>query len=163
LNSKPSRIAATLCAAALLVPAVSLAKPGHGHGKRDVAGQKGKRLAKGKAKRVTFVFKGALAAIDPGAGSATVAVEKGNRWARRYVQQAGSADVAFDLSQAELFVADVNASGAGDLADTAVGDQVIVQAKLAKNTEVAATGASLAARRLIDLSKPPVSDTETDD
>jgi hypothetical protein len=154
LNSKLSRIAAAVCAAALLVPAASMAKGGEGHGKHDAAGKKGKAKGKGKPKQVTFVFKGTLAAVDPAGHSATLTFEKGNNWARRYVQRQGSSAVAFDLTQAKVIVADVNASGTGDLADTAVGDQVIVQAKLAKNAEVAP---SLGARKLIDLSKPPAS------
>jgi hypothetical protein len=116
--------AAALAASTLLIPSVALAGNGHGKGAD-------KHVKKDKAaKTVKFVFKGTFTA--PG----TVTVTSGNAHVRKggFVGQA----VAFDFSSAKLVVDDVNGDGKKDIADVADGDNVKVQARVAKGTKFVA-------------------------
>ena len=153
------RIAVMALSAALLaVPTVAAAKPGAGKGaEKHAAKHESKRKShKPKhAKRVMFVFKGTFAA--PG----TVTVTSGNAHVRKggFVGQA----VSFDLANAKIVVADTNGDGTADLADVKDGDQVLVQARVAKRTKYAApaegeTAAAIVARKLIVKAAAPVED-----
>jgi hypothetical protein len=108
MKLKPLAVLAAI--AALGVPATAVAakpadKPAKAHGKAHAP----------KVKNA--VFKGAVLAVD--GTTVTVHVDKANRWGRSYK----GADVAFDVSKLKR-------------ATTVVaGDQVLVQAKIAKDAE----------------------------
>ena len=113
---KPGRtIALGAAVTALALAPIAGAKPhepkGHGHGS-------------GKAKGVSYVFKGTY--VD----TTTVDVSKGNA----HVRKAGLAGeaVQFDFSAAKISVADTNGDGASDLADVVAGDRVVVKVKAPK-------------------------------
>jgi hypothetical protein len=145
--------AAMLGAAALAMPTAAAASDhGGGHDR-----QTAKHVAKGKAKKVTFVFKGTFTA--PG----TVQVRSGNAHVRKggFVGQT----VTFDLASAGVVVADTNADGKLDLTDVRDGDQVLVQARVVKGTKYVAPadGAEpIAARKLIDKTNAPAADGQPD-
>ena len=125
-----STIAAATAALLLAAPAVAAAKGGP-HKDHE---------SKGKGSRtVSFVLKGTYA------GDSTVAVTKANGPARK----AGlvGQTVTLDLATARVVVADVNADGARDLADVAVGDKVVVKVRAPKGATAADT---LTARQLVD-------------
>ena len=171
-------IAVALGIAAFAVPSAD-ARPDHGKGHKEEAaeevvkeGAKGKQKPK-KAKTVTFVFKGTF--TSPG----TVEVSSGNAHVRKggYVGQ----DVAFDLSAAKLVVADTDGVPGITPADVQAGDKVLVQARLPRGTKApapveeptaeAATDeepaaeeapAAFKARKLIDLTRPPVAHDEVE-
>jgi hypothetical protein len=111
---------------ALVVPAGAIAKHGGSHGAGN-AGGKGHQgnQGKGKGKRphnVAWVFKGYYK------GEGSIEVRHGNSRVRKggYIGD----EVAFDLSGARIVVADANGDGQRDLADVAVGDWVLVKARL---------------------------------
>jgi hypothetical protein len=147
-------------AAALAAPAAAVAKKG-GHGKQHKnshsleAKSHGKGKAKGKSKPKMFVFKGVVASVD--ADVVTVSVKKGNGRGRRAATQ----DVAFDVAAARVIAADTNADGSVNAADVKVGDRVLVQARLA--TDVDFTAGPHVARKLIDLTTPPVAEDDEDE
>jgi hypothetical protein len=141
-------VVAVLSTAALAVPAVAVADPGHGKGR-----EKQPEKAQGKAehaKQVMFVFKGTFTA--PG----TVEVASGNSHVRKggFVGQA----VEFDLTNAKVVVADANADQESDVTDVADGDRVLVQARVAKRTTFAEGAEAIAARKLVDKTNAPVAD-----
>jgi hypothetical protein len=152
-------IAAALGAAALAVPAAALADSGHDkahekHAAKEVV--KGKDKGK-KAKKRMYVFKGSFAA--PG----TVEVLSGNAHVRKggFVGQA----VTFDFANARIVVADTNADQKVDLADVKDGDLVLVQARVLKGTEYAASAEGesaepVVARKLIDKTNAPLENEE---
>lgn len=120
--------------AALAIPAGAVANHGESHGK-----------AKGKTKThgVAYVFKGTYA------GDSSVKVEKGNARVRKggFVGQT----VAFDLTAARIVVDDVNGDGQRTLDDVAVGDKVLVKARLPKKDP---GDQPFVAKRLVDQTHP---------
>lgn len=136
MNSRITLVA--LAAMALAVPAVAVAKPGHGKGHHP--------------KKVMFVFKGTFTGPD------TVAVVSGNSHVRKggFVGQT----VTFDLADARVRAADANADGKVDVSDVADGDVVLVQARVARRTKFEDVSSAIAARKLIDKTHPRV---KTDD
>ena len=154
MNRTP--LLAAVAAGALLVPAAgAVAKNDHaakGKAKVErVSKSKSKAGAKSKAKKVktyTYEFKG----VYQEGGS--VLVSKGNGHVRR-AGLVGKA-VALDLSAARLVVADADGNGV-TVEDVFAGDRVKVQVKAPRISDVAAT---LKARKLVDLSRPPVSDDD---
>jgi hypothetical protein len=155
-----TRIIAAGVAAALLVPGAALAGKPERTGKTTQTAEHGK--AKGKTKRVGYLFKGTLTTVDATANTVTVQVQKGNSWARRYLKRASVSQVTFDLANATVVAADRDGTAGVTVADTAVGDKVIVHAKLAKNHGAGSADASgaaadaIPARRLVDLTSPAV-------
>ncbi len=137
-------IIAAVAALALLAPTGALAKGGPKH-----------RGGKAAAKTRTFVVKGTVTAVDAAATDVTVKVAKGNRAARLLVGQ----EVTFDVAAAKLVVADVDGDGVGAAGDVRPGDAVVVQAKLRRG---ATAQAPLGARKLVDLTSPPVEEDEDD-
>jgi len=132
-------VSAALAAAALALPAAAIADPGHGKGHDKPAK---------KVKTVTFVFKGTFSA--PG----TVTVTSGNAHVRKggYVGK----QVSFDLATAKVVGVDTNADLKVDATDVGEGDNVLVQARVAKGTKYAApvegeaAAAAIVARKLVD-------------
>lgn len=145
-------LAAAVTAAALLVPAAAVAKPGKGKGAEKPA-----KVHVKKTKNVTFIFRGTFTA--PG----TIGVLAGNAHARKggFVGEG----ITVDLASAKLVVADTNGDGALDVTDVKDGDRVLVQVRMAKGTEFAAPAEgeiaeTLAARKLVDKTNAPVEDPE---
>jgi hypothetical protein len=75
---------------------------------------------------VTYVLKGRVVSVDAAAGMAVVKVAKVNH--QRHSGQ--NATVTFDLTNAKIAVADVNADTAATAADIAPGDRALGQARL---------------------------------
>jgi carbohydrate-selective porin OprB len=125
---------------ALAVPSAAAAAPG-GNGKGK---QKGK-----KDPTVQYVFKGTYA------GDSAVDVSHGNR----HVRKGGLDDqtVQFDLIGAKLVVGDTNADAVVDLNDVAVGDAVVVKARLPKRDP---GDQPFAARQLVDQTHPAPEEDE---
>jgi hypothetical protein len=153
------RVLAVVAVGALAVPAAAQAKGGEGKGKgsgRDKASvaevaRPGKGESRRNAKKnptVSHIFKGTIVSVDVAEGTAVVKVAKANHHGR----VARNAQVTFDLAAAKLVVADVNADGAVNLADVAVGDKVLVQARLPKRG--ADLTRTVTARKLVDQSRP---------
>ena len=145
-----TRTLAALSAAALLVPAATAAA------KPDAPGAGGKAKAEAKAKvkkvkTVTFVFKGFYQ------GDSAVEVAKGNGHVKK-LKLAGQT-VRLDLSSAKLVVADADGNGVS-LDDVKAGDKVLVQVRAPRN---ATAEAPLSARKLVDLTSPPVDEDEAED
>jgi hypothetical protein len=113
----------------------------HTTGKPEWAGSGGRGI--GPAKGVAYVFKGTYA------GEGVVSVTRGNAHVRK--ADLVDTDVAFDLSAARLSVADTNGDSAVTLDDVAVGDKVVVKAKLAKGGP---GEGPYAARQLVDQTNP---------
>lgn len=130
-----SSMVVALGIAALAIPAGAVANHGESHGK-----------AKGKTKthNVAYIFKGTYA------GESSVKVEKGNARVRKggFVGQT----VAFDLTAARIVVDDVNADGQRTLDDVAVGDKVLVMARLPRKDPGTQP---FVAKRLVDQTHPP--------
>ena len=142
-------VVAMLCAAALAVPTVAVAQPGHGDGHEK---QSAKVHGKAKrAKKVMFVFKGTFTA--PG----TVEVASGNSHVRKggFVGQA----VEFDFANAKVVAADTNADQKADVTDVKDGDRVLVQARVVRRTKYAEGAEAIVARKLVDKTNPPVEDS----
>jgi hypothetical protein len=134
-------LAALGIAAALAMPAAALAKGGHDAGGKGAEhGAKSKKPK--KPKTATYVFKGTVAAVD--GTTVQVEVAGGNSRGRKYKDQT----LGFDVANARLKVRDANGDGKRDLADVAVGDRVVVQAKLPKGA--LDTSGALAARHVLD-------------
>ena len=121
--------------AALAVPTGAIAKHGGSHGAGNAEGNSGKADHKGKGQQgdqgkskgqrshnVAWVFKGYYK------GEGSIEVRHGNSRVRKGGYIGG--EVAFDLSGARIVVADVNGDGQRNLADVAVGDWVLVKARL---------------------------------
>ena len=131
-------LAALGMAAVLAMPTAAIAKNDNAkHGKGAEHGAKAK-----KPKTSTYVFKGTVAAVD--ATTVQVKVRAGNSRGKRYRDQT----LAFDVTKAKLKVRDVNGDGKRDLADVAVGDRVVVQAKLPRGA--LDVSQALAARHVLD-------------
>lgn len=175
-------MAVVLGAAVLAVPGTALAKGDHGkghgkdkaksHQKADKRGKKGKAKKQKAAKGKTFVFKGVYE------GEGVVAVTSGNGRVRKggFVGQ----DVTFDLSAAKLLVADSDGVPGITPADVQAGDKVLVQSRLPRGTKAPEPAdddaeasrddepageeapAAFKARKLIDLSRPPVASDDDD-
>jgi hypothetical protein len=124
--------------------------PGAGDEHAD-QGNHGKPDKPDKAKNVAYVFKGTYS------GDSSVAVTKGNRHVRK--AELVDTTVAFDLTNAKVTVADTNADGTADINDVAVGDKVVVKAKLAKPDPGAQP---FAAKHLVDQTNPPADEEETE-
>lgn len=154
----PKRTFAALCVAALVAcPAAATAKTGNGgSGKGAEAGAKheGKKPKKPKKPKVhTYEFKGLVAAVAD--GNVQVQVLHGNSRGKKFKGQT----LTFDLSKAKIKVADVNNDGKRDLADVAVGDRVMVQAKVAGPVDPAKP---VVARHFLDKGPvPPKADDES--
>ena len=110
MNHKRLLLAGAIAAIAAM-PAAAGAKRGHGHAHGH-----------GKPHQVSYVFKGAYA------GSGVVSVARGNAHARK--GGLVDVDVAFDLAEAKVTVADTNLDGVSDASDVVVGDKVVVMARL---------------------------------
>ena len=136
------RIAVLAGILALGLPAGVAAK-----GKPDHAG---KKEGKGKSKPATYVFKGTWN------GDGTVLVTGGNSRVRK--QELKGTNVAFDLTNAKLRVADTSGDGVVDASDIVAGDKVVVQAKLPR--DIANAVAPYAARKLVDQTHPAVEEQE---
>ena len=130
MKTKKQILAVVLGVGALAAP-TALAAPNEGHGG-------------GTTKPAQYNVKGVYA------GDGVVSVNHANGHARKAGWK--GTDVAFDLSTAQIRVADVNGDGTRDLADVAVGDRVKVKARLPKRDP--GTGPYVA-QRLVDKSNPP--------
>ena len=129
------KIAALVGAVALAAPVAAAAAPdGHGGG---------------RTKPAQYNVKGLYA------GDGVVSVNHVNGHARKAGWK--GTDVAFDLSAAQIRVADTNGDGARDLGDVAVGDRVKVKARLPKRDPGAGP---YAAQRLVDESNRPDDDDD---
>jgi hypothetical protein len=137
----------------------ALANPGNGHGHgpngttgtsgpTGTTGPKGHGHANGRHKvhKVTWIFKGTWTAAD-----GTVKVTSGNSRVRKggFI----STNVAFDLTNARIVVADTNNDGSRTVADLSDGDKVLVQARLPRKDP---GDPPFTARKLVDQSHPPV-------
>lgn len=149
LNGFKRSMIVALGTAALAVPAGALASHGENHGKGH-AGGKGHQGDHGKAKghrphNVAWVFKGYYKGEGSEADEGSIEVKHGNSRVRKggYIGD----KVAFDLSGARIVAADVNADGKRDLTDVAVGDWVLVKARLPRTDP---GGQPFEAKRLID-------------
>lgn len=131
-----ARTLIAIAIAAVVLPAYAGAKPGNGN-------------AHGHGKGKTAVFKGTYVA------DGVVTVAHGNSRVRRggYVGQ----DVAFDLTNAKLVVADTNGDGAVDASDITAGDAVVVKARVPRD---ALAVQPIAARQLVDQTNPPEEEDE---
>lgn len=120
--------------AALAVPAGAIAKPDHSHGKAN---------GHAKAHNVAYIFKGLYA------GEGKVEVKAGNS----RVRKGGliGTTVSFDLSSAQIVVADTNGDGQGNLEDVRTGDKVLAKAMLPRNDP---GSQPFAATRLVDQTRP---------
>ena len=121
-------------AAIAAMPAAAGAKRGHGHGHAH---------GHGKPHKVSYVFKGTYA------GSGVVSVTRGNRHTRK--ADLVGIDVAFDLAEAKVTVADTNLDGVSDASDLLAGDKVVVKARLVKGDPGAQP---FAAKHLVDQTHP---------
>ena len=149
-------LAAALAAAALTVPAVAAAQPGHGkgHEKQTAKAHGNSKHGKAKhAKKVMYVFKGTFTA--PG----TVAVTSGNSHVRKggFVGHA----VTFDFASAKVVAADTNADQKVDVTDVKDGDAVLVQARVTKKTKYEDGADAVVARKLIDKTNAPAEDADS--
>ena len=135
-------------AAVLAFPVAAGAKPhdatehGHGNGHAHEHGHSS------QPKTVGYVFKGTWS-------GGSVHVTKGNKHVRR-AELVGT-DVAFDLTDAKIVVADNDGDGAKDLADVQDGDSVLVKARLPKGDP---GDVPFAARKLVDQTHESSSDDE---
>jgi hypothetical protein len=151
------RVAALGAVAALAAaPAAFAAKPpdpgsqGAGHGQagqpHGQSGQHGQAPAEHGNPLVTYVFKGTYA------GNSSVDVKRGN--AR--VRKANLVDttVSFDLGSATIVASDTNTDQQVTLDDVAVGDKVVVKARLLRKE---AGAQPYAAKQLVDQTQQPTS------
>lgn len=79
------------------------------------------------AKGENLVLKGTVSAVDVAGSLVTVTVSSGNSAASALAGQS----LQFNLSGTQLQITDANSDGVGDLNDVAVGDEVMVHAKVA--------------------------------
>jgi hypothetical protein len=143
--------------AALAVPAAALAAHGEasqGNGKGQGKGNQddhGKAKGKGHGPHaVAWVFKGRYEGEGSTAGEASIKVVHGNSRVRKG-GYAGNT-VTFDFSGARIVVADANADGQRNLDDVAVGDWVLVKARLPRTDP---GSEPFEAKRLIDKTSHP--------
>ena len=138
-------ITAVVAAAALAVPTAAVAKPDHGkHHEKHAAKSHSK-----KTKKVMFIFKGTFT-------GGVVDVTSGNAHVRKggFVGQS----VTFDFADAKIRAADTNGDNQVDLTDVKDGDEVLVQARVARRTSFADVTDAIPARKLIDSTNPRVDD-----
>ena len=146
--------------ATLALPLAAGAKPPSADGQKPAGkhGAKSKRCA--KPKRVGFVAAGPLVAVDQ--SSLTVGVERGNRHARRWLEDN---DAVFDvdgLTVGFAGVVDGDASGTVDLADVLAGDRVRVVGKLSLPKRGCDGEATLSLRKVkVSREAPVAPDGET--
>jgi len=134
LNGFKRSMIVALGIATLALPAGAIAKHGESHGKADHKGKgEGQQGDHGKSKgkrphAVAWVFKGYYKGQGSASGEVSIEVRHGNSRVRKggYIGD----KVAFDLSGARIVVADANNDGQRNLADVAVGDWVLVKARL---------------------------------
>jgi hypothetical protein len=143
---------AIVVAGALTAPVAAEAKgtPDHGAGQSprgDVHPGKGHDKAR-RSPTVTYVLKGVVVSVDAATGTAVVKVATVNHQRRSNV----NLTVIFDLTKATIAVADVNSDTAATPADVAVGDRVLVQARLPRRS-FDLTG-TVVARKLVDQTHP---------
>jgi hypothetical protein len=150
-NSKT--IAAVAAVATLAVPAAALAKGGDDHGSKGRGAEHSSKAK--KPKTANYIFTGLVTAVAD--GKVSVAVAAGNSRGRRYKGQT----LTFDLANSRLRVHDVNHDGSRDLADVAVGDRVLVQAKLSKG--VLDVSQALPSRSVLDKGPVKPADDPADD
>jgi hypothetical protein len=132
--------------AALALPAAAVGKgPGGGHGKGADHSQSGKHPKKPKTRALNI--RGTVAAV--GDGTVDVLVKSANHHGRALAGQT----VTVDVSNARIVVRDVNDDGSRDLADVAVGDRVLVQARIAKGT-APDPAEPVVGKRLVDKGAP---------
>jgi len=160
MNSSYTRALAGMgVVAALAFPAVSAAKGphGHGHGHKGAgnaaphqdAGKQHGHKQKGRHTRSLIVV-GVVSAVGTD-GTVQVDVKHANHHGAGLVGQT----VTFDVSNARIVVSDVNGDGKRDLSDVAVGDRVLLRARVAKGETLDPT-ATITALGLIDKgTKPP--------
>ena len=150
---KLHRIAVAAGVLALMVPAGVSAKgkpenAGKGKAKTEHA-NKGK--AHGKSKAKMYVFKGTW--VD---ANSTVAVTGGNGRVKK--NDFVGTEVAFDLTNAKVNVADTNADGVLNADDFVDGDKLVVQVKM-----TADAAAPYVARKAIDQTNPKVDDEDSEE
>lgn len=143
-------LVALVAATGLALPAASAAKGPHGHG-NGTHGKSGQHQ-RGKHGRALIV-KGTVAAVGTD-GTVQVNVLHANHHGKALVGQT----VTFDVSQARIVVADTNGDGQRNLADVAVGDSVVVHARVTKG-ETLDPSTTIAAGRLVDQGPPSTSDS----
>jgi hypothetical protein len=151
MNTKYTRaLVALVGAAALALPAASAAKGpnSHSQGSHGKSGQH-RRGKHGRA----LIVKGTVAAVGTD-GTVQVNVLHANHHGKSLVGQT----LTFDVGQARIVVADTNGDGQRNLADVAVGDRVVVHARVAKG-ETPDPSVTITALRLIDQGPPAASDS----
>jgi hypothetical protein len=134
--------------AALAMPAAALGKGHGGHGKgaeHAHGGGHGKGADHGQGGKHTRALnlKGSVSAV--GDGTVDVLVKKANHHGKALAGQT----VTVDVSSARIVVRDVNGDGARDLSDVAVGDRVVVHARIAKG-DTPDAAQPVVAKRLVD-------------
>jgi hypothetical protein len=138
---------------ALAVPTVAAAHFGRdNHPSRDNHPGQGSAHGQGQSHAVMYIFKGTYD------GGGLVNVTHGNAHARR-AGLVGAGDVAFDLTNSKLSVADTNADTLVDANDIVNGDAVLVQARLPKGDPGTQP---FAARHLVDQTNPAADDGADD-
>jgi hypothetical protein len=147
--SLPRKLLAAFAAAALALPAAAIASTSSGiytqghHGNHKGGNHKNPV--------VTFVFKGRFNGSSAYTVESSMHVYHGNSFVRKqgFLDQ----DVSFDLTNARVVVADNNADGVSNLTDVAIGDKVVVKARLHKKTP---GPEPFTAKKLVDQTHPPV-------
>jgi hypothetical protein len=138
--TRPLVALGVVAAMALPTAAVAHGKAGqHGHATEHGQGGKPDKPIRYRALNV----KGTVTSV--GDGTIDVLVKGANHHGRALRGQT----VTVDVSTARIVVRDVNGDGSRDLADVAVGDRVLVQARIAKGAAPDPT-ASLVAKRVVD-------------
>jgi len=156
MNGFKGNLIVALGIVALAVPAGAVAKQGDDHGRGDHKGVgKGHQGDHGKGKghgthAVAYAFKGFYKGEGSVAGEGSIEVKHGNSRVRKggYIDDL----VDFDLSSARIVVADANGDGQRSLADVAVGDWVLVKARLPRTDP---GEQPFEAKRLIDKTSRP--------
>jgi acylphosphatase len=158
MKSKYTRpLAALGVVAALALPAAAVGKGPDGHGKGAEHAGKGAKAPKGPKTRALNV-KGTVAAV--GDGTVDVVVKSANRHGRALKGET----LTVDVSRARIVVRDVNDDGERNLGDVAVGDRVLVQARIAKGA-APDPAQPVVAKKLVDKGapKPPPAPEEPGD
>jgi len=143
MNPRLTKTVAAVACAALLIPAAAIAKPGSGKtGKDSDKSGQGPSSGKGKSGSKSYNIDGTVSRI--GAAESTdplvtpdastsddvvVGVTGGNSRGRQFTGQS----VTFDLSGAEIKVADTNGDGVRNLDDVEEGDRVKVKLRLPRD------------------------------
>lgn len=146
MNRLKISLLVVLGAAALALPGAAIANHGESHGKANGHAKNGQAKGHGKARAVGYLFKGFYA------GESSVEVKRGNA----HVRKAGfiGETVEFDLSKARFVVRDTSGDGQRNIEDVAVGDWVLVKARLPRKDP---GSAPFEVKWLIDKSNKPVS------